>query len=106
MTCPAVIQGVEQWSRWSNLNHRPLLLSEGSENRSRLPKHGIRLLPFLRYGFIVLALVLLLSDTFRLAFTPNSSQDVSRTTESVRSARTVQGPTHTRSASRNHRTGA
>jgi len=37
MTCPAVIRGAEQWSRWSNLNHRPLLMSEGSERRSWLP---------------------------------------------------------------------
>ncbi len=93
MTCPGVIQGVEQWSRWSNLNHRTLLMAKG---RSWLPGGGIRLLPFLRYGFILLALGLLLSDTFRLAFSANSSQDVSPRTEPARNAQTVHGNSHAR----------
>jgi hypothetical protein len=99
MTCPAVIRGAEQWSRWSNLNHRPLLMSEGSERRSWLPGRGIRLLPVLRYGCILLALCLLLSDTFRLAFARNSSQDASPRMQPAHSARTVHGSPHDRIAS-------
>ena len=96
MTCPAVIQGAEQWSRWSNLNHRTLLMAKGLEGRSWLLGGGIRLLPFLRYGFILLALCLLLSDTFRLAFSANSSQAVSHRTQTARGARTVHGNSHAR----------
>ena len=95
MTCPAVIRGAEQWSRWSNLNHRPLLMSEGSERRSWLPGRGIRLLPVLKYGLILLALCLLLSDTFRLAFARNSSPRM----QPAHSARTVHGSAHVRIAS-------
>jgi hypothetical protein len=95
MTCPAVIRGAEQWNRWST-DHSPLLKSEDSEVRSRLPGRGIRLLPVLRYSFIFLALCLLLSDTFRLAISRNSGQDVSSRTQPVRRARTVHGMSHAR----------
>jgi hypothetical protein len=98
MTCPVVIRGAEQWSRWSNLSSRPLLESEGSEGRSRVPERGIRLRPVLGYGFILLALCLLLSDTFRLALTRNSSRDVVTRTQTVRSVRTVHGTAHARLA--------
>ena len=98
MTCPVVIRGAEQWSRWPNLSSRPLLESEGSEGRSRVPERGIRLRPVLGYGFILLALCLLLSDTFRLALTRNSSRDVVIRTQTVRNARTVHGTAHARIA--------
>jgi hypothetical protein len=98
MTCPVVIRGAEQWSRWSNLSNRPLPQSEGSEERSRVPEGGIRLRPVLGYGFILLALCLLLSDTFRLAFTRNSSQHVVSRTQTVRNARTVRGSAQARIA--------
>jgi hypothetical protein len=98
MTCPLVIRGAEQWSRWSNLSNRPLLESEGSEGRSRVPEFGIRLRPVLGYGFILLALCLLLSDTFRLAFTRTPSEHVVSRTQTVRNARTVQGTAHARIA--------
>ena len=98
MTCPIVIRGAEQWSRWSNLSNRPLLESEGSEGRSRVPEQGIRLRPVLGYGFILLALCLLLSDTFRLAFTRTPSQQVVSRTQTVRNARTVHGSAQARFA--------
>lgn len=104
MTCPVVIRGAEQWNRWST-DHSPLLKSGDSEVRSRLPGRGIRLLPAVRYSFIFLALCLLLSDTFRLAFSRNSSQDVSPKTQPVRSARTVHGISHARIVSAKRHSG-
>lgn len=98
MTCPFVIRGTEQWSRWSNLSNRPLLESEGSEGRSRVPEQGIRLRPVLGYGFILLALCLLLSDTFRMAFSRNPNPDATVRTQTVRNARTVHGSAHARLA--------
>jgi hypothetical protein len=98
MTCPLVIRGAEQWSRWPNLSSRPLLESEGSEGRSRVPGGGIRLRPVLGYGFILLALCLMLSDTFRLAFTRTPGQHVTAKAQTVRNARTVQGTAHARIA--------
>jgi hypothetical protein len=98
MTCPAVIRGAEQWNRWFNPNHSPLLISEGSEGRSRMPGGGIRLFPVLRYSVIVLALCLLLSDSFRLAFSGNTSRDASPRLQSAHSARTTHGPAHARIA--------
>jgi hypothetical protein len=71
-------------------------MAKGLEGRSWLPGGGVRLLLFLRYGFILLALGLLLSDTFRLAFSANSSQDVSPRTQPARGARTVNGNSHAR----------
>jgi hypothetical protein len=100
MTSPIVIRGVEQWNRLST-DYSPLLISEDSENpkgRSRVQGGGIRLLPVVRYGFILLALCLLLSDTFRLAFAASPSQHVSPNTQAVRSARTVHGNPHARLA--------
>jgi hypothetical protein len=91
MTCPAVIQGCEQWNRWLNPNHSPMLTSEALKGRNRMLGGGIRLLPMVRYGVIVLALCLLLSDSFRLAFSAGSSQRVTPKTQPVRSARTVHG---------------
>src|SRR5437660_11981957 len=105
MTCPVVIRGAEQWSRWSNLSNRPLLESEGSEGRSRVPERGIRLRPVLGYGFILLALCLMLSDTFRLAFSHNSSQHVTAKTQTVRNARTVHGTPQARIAGTKRRSG-
>jgi len=91
MTSPIAIRGVEQWNRWST-DHSPLLISEDSEGRrSRMLGGGIRLQPFIKFGFIFLALGLLLTDSFRLAFSANPSQDVSPRTQAVRSARTVHG---------------
>jgi len=98
MTCPIVIRGAEQWNRWSNLSNRPLLESEGSEGRSRVPERGIRLRPVLGYGFILLALCLLLSDTFRMAFSRNPNPDATARTQTVRNARTVHGSAHARIA--------
>ena len=98
MTCPLVIRGVEQGSRWSSLSNRPLLESEGSEGRSRVPERGIRLRPALGYGFILLALCLLLSDTFRMAFSRNPNPDATARTQTVRNARTVHGTAHARIA--------
>ena len=91
MTSPIAIRGVEQWNRWS-IDHSPLLISEDSEGRrSRMLGGGIRLRPFIKFGFIFLALGLLLTDSFHLAFSANPSQDVSPRTQAVRSARTVHG---------------
>jgi hypothetical protein len=100
MTSPMAIRGVMQWNRWST-DHSPLLKSEDSENsegRSRVPGGGIRLLPVVRYGFILLALCLLLSDTFHLAHAASSSQHVGATPQSVRNVRTVHGNSHARLA--------
>ena len=97
MTSPIVIRGFGQWNRWST-DHSPLLKSEASENskgRSRVPGGGIRLLPAVRYGFILLALGLLLSDTFHLALAGNSSHVVPNP-QSVRNERTVHGNSHAR----------
>ena len=99
MTSPVVIRGNEQWNRWFNLNHSPLLNSEGSERGSRLSELGIRLLPVLRYGVIILALCLLLSDSFRLAFSANTTRDDSLKAQPVRNARTVHGNPHARQVS-------
>jgi hypothetical protein len=96
MTCPIVIRGAEQWSRWSNLSNRPLPESEGSEGRSRVPERGIRLRPVLGYGFILLALCLLLSDTFRMAFSRKPNPDSVVRTQTVRNARTVHGSAQAR----------
>ena len=84
MTCTlgirgAAIQGGEPWSRWSNMNHRTLLVSE---RESRMPGRGIRLLPIVRYGVIALALCLLLSDSFRLLFSKTPATGFDRTVQS------------------------
>lgn len=94
----AVIGGVEPWSRWSNPRHRTRLESEGSEGTSRMPGRGIRLSPVIRYGVLVLALCLLLSDSFRLAFAVNSGQYASPRLRPAQSARTMRGPAHARIA--------
>ncbi len=94
MTSPIAIRGVEQWNRWST-DHSPLLKSEDSEGRkSRMLGGGIRLQPLIKYCFIFLALGLLLTDSFRLAFAANTSQVVNPTTQTARSARTVRGISH------------
>jgi hypothetical protein len=94
MTSPIAIRGIEQWNRWST-DHSPLLESEDSEGRkSRMLRGGIRLLPVIKYWFIFLALGLLLTDSFRLAFSANTSQVVSSTTQTARNARTVRGVSH------------
>ena len=94
MTSPIAIRGVEQWNRWS-ADHSPLLKSEDSEGRkSRMLGGGIRLLPLIKYGFVVLALGLLLTDSFRLAFSANTSPEVNPTTQTARNARTVRGVSH------------
>jgi len=108
MTSPIAIRGVEQWNRWST-DHSPLLKSEDLGRWSRMLR-GIRLRPVFKYGFILLALGLLLSDTFRLAFsaTPPSaspSQQVSNKTQPVRSARTVHGISHARVTSAKRHSG-
>jgi len=96
MTSPIAIRGIEQWNRWST-DHSPLLESEDSEGRkSRMLRGGIRLLPVVKYWFIFLALGLLLTDSFRLAFSANTSQVVSSTTQTARSERTVRGVSHAR----------
>ena len=105
MTSPAVIRGAEQWSRWSNLNHQTLLPSEGSEGRSRLPELGHWLLPVLRYGVIVLALCLLLSDSFHLAFSRNTSRDASAQLQPAQHASPRHGPAHARIASTKRHSG-
>jgi hypothetical protein len=84
MTSPIAIRGVEQWNRWST-DYSPLLISEDSEGRkSRMPGGIIRLLPFVKYGFIFLALGLLLTDSFRLAFAASPSPVVKARTQSTR----------------------
>ena len=94
MTSPIAIRGVEQWNRWYN-DHSPLLTSEASEGRrSRMLGGGIRLLPVIKYCFIFLALGLLLTDSFRVAFSANSSQHVRPRTQAARSVRTVHGISH------------
>jgi hypothetical protein len=94
MTSPIAIRGIEQWNRWST-DHSPLLESEDSEGRkSRMLRGGIRLQPVVKYWFIFLALGLLLTDSFRLAFSANTSQAVSSTTRTTRNAPTVRGVSH------------
>ena len=93
MTSPVVIPGVEQWNRWPT-GHSPLLISEELEGRNRMHGGGIRILPVVRYGFILLALCLLFTDTFRLAFAHNPSHEVSTRTQAARSVRTVPGSAH------------
>ena len=93
MTSPIAIRGVEQWNRWST-DHSPLLISEESEGRDWIPGGSIWILPLVTYGFILLALCLLFTDTFRLAFAHNSSHEVSTRTQAVRSVRMVPGSAH------------
>ena len=94
MTSPIAIRGVEQWNRWST-DHSPLLISEASEGRSsRMLGGGIRLRPVIKFGFVFLALGLLLTDSFRLAFSANSSHVMSPRTQAIRSAGTVHGISH------------
>ncbi len=89
MTSPIVIRGLEQWNRWSP-DHSPLLIPEESrEETGRVQTAGIRLRPMIKYGFIILALGLLLMDSFRLAFSANATPVASHKTQVVRSARTV-----------------
>ncbi len=96
MTSPIAIRGVEQWNRWST-DHSPLLISEDSGGRkSRVQGGCIRLLPYIKYGFIVLALGLLLTDSFRLAFSASTSEDVRPRTQDVRGTRTVHGVSQAR----------
>jgi len=98
MTSPIAIRGIEQWSRWST-GQQQVLKSEESEGGSRMQGWNIRLLPLIKYGFILLALGLLLMDSFRLAFTPKASQEVSSRTQTVRSVRTVHGSAPARMSS-------
>jgi hypothetical protein len=105
MTSPVVIRGAEQWSRWSNLNYRTLLTSEGSEGASRLPVRGNWLLPVLKYGVIVLALCLLLSDSFHLAFARNTSRDAGAQMKPVHHASIMHGPAHARIANTKRHSG-
>ena len=84
MTSPIAIRGVEQWNRWST-DYSPLLISEDSEGRkSRMPGGSIRLLPFVKYGFIFLAVGLLLTDSFRLAFSASPTHGANAKTHSAR----------------------
>ena len=99
MTSPMVIRGAELWSRWSNPIHPQLLLSGG---RSWLQGGGNRLLPVLRYGIILLALGLMLSDTLRLAFAHSSAPDVHQGMQPAQSARKMHGPAHARIGARSH----
>lgn len=96
MTSPIAIRGVEQWNRWST-DHSPLLTSEASEGRSsRMLGGGIRLRPVIKFGFIFLALGLLLTDSFRLAFSVDPSHVVSPRTQAIRSGGSVHGISHGR----------
>jgi hypothetical protein len=105
MTSPIAIRGIEQWNRWST-DHSPLLESEDSEGRkSRMLGGGIRLLPVIKYWFIFLALGLLLTDSFRLAFSANSIQYVSPSTHAARNVRTVHGISHGRETSAKRHSG-
>jgi hypothetical protein len=97
MTSPIVIRGAEQYSRWFNLDRLALPTSKRSEGKSRVLGGSIRLLPVIPYGFILLALCLLLSDSFHLAFKAN--QNVSPKTQSARNVRTVHGNSHARLSS-------
>lgn len=99
-----VIRGVERWSRWSNLNHGTPFESEGSEGRSRVPGCGIRLLPVISYSVIVLALFLVLSDSFRLAFTVDSGQSAIPRVRPAQSA--TRGPAHARNTNPKRHPGA
>jgi hypothetical protein len=104
MTSPIAIRGFEQWNRWST-DHSPLLKSEDTEGRrgSRMLGGGIRLLPVVRYGFILLALCLLLSDTIHLAFAASSNQNADLNTQSARNARTAHGiPPARQTAAKRH----
>jgi hypothetical protein len=57
MTCPVVIGGAEQWSRWSNMNHPDPAYVGGLEGRNRLPVGGNRLLPVLKIQLYSLRVV-------------------------------------------------
>jgi hypothetical protein len=104
MTSPIAIRGAEQWNRWST-DHSPLLKSEDSEGRKSRMLGGIRLLPVIKYCFIFLALGLLLTDSFRLAFSANSREVVNPTTQAARSARTVRGISHGRATTAKRHSG-
>ncbi len=103
MTSPMVIRGAELWSRWSTPTHPHLLVSGG---RSWLPGGGIRLRPVLKYSVILLAMCLLLSDTFRLAFSHSSKKEFHQGMQPAQSARTMHGPAHARIAVGRRHSGA
>jgi hypothetical protein len=104
MTSPIAIRGVEQWNRWST-DHSPLPISEDTEGRESRMLGGIRLRPVIKYWFIFLALGLLLTDSFRLAFSANSIQHVSPSTHAARNVRTVHGISHGRETSAKRHSG-
>jgi hypothetical protein len=105
MTSPIAIRGVEQWNRWST-DHSPLPISEDSEGRrSRILGGEVRLLPLIKYCFIFLALGLLLTDSFRLAFAANANQDISPKTQTSHSVRTVRGVSHGRATTAKRHSG-
>ena len=75
MTNPQIIRLSEDRSRWNGMDRRLRLVSE---ERSRLPGRGDRLLLVVAYSFVLFALCLLLMDFCWLLFTPNLSTDLSR----------------------------
>lgn len=103
MTSPMVIRGAGQYSRWFNLDRWALPASNQSEGKSRVLGGSIRLLPVIRWGFLLLALFLLLSDSFRLVFA--APQNASPKTQSARNVRTVPGNSHARLTSTKRHSG-
>ena len=68
MTNPQVIRASEDRNPWPGIGPTLLL---ASDKRSRSSGRGDRLLLILAYGFVLLALCLMLSDFCRLMFGPN-----------------------------------
>lgn len=92
MTCSEITRGAEQWSRWSKTDRRTPLVSEES---SRMSQHDVRLRPLITCCFVILALCLLLSDTFRLALSAKPSQ-VTDDSSQARNAQSINRVQHAR----------
>ena len=103
MTRSEVIRIEEQRNRRSNTNSRIPLVSEET---SRMTQQGIRLRPILGCFFVVLALCLLLSDSFRLAISAKSSQVSDAGTAQVRTTQPVHRVEHARIKNAKRHSGA
>jgi hypothetical protein len=80
MTCALVTRGAEWSSRWTDRARR---LSSEAEEFSRMPGGAIRLRPVLTCAFVILALFLMLADSFRLAQSARSHEISSAETQQV-----------------------
>ncbi len=93
MTPSEMIRGAEEWNQWFKSEGLAPLVSEET---SRMSERGIRLRPVLSCCFVILALCLMLSDSFRLALSAKSSQVSNAGTPQVHTTQPVHRVQHAR----------